>query len=50
MRNFHPRPVDGPKQRRPDIELAQSKLGWKPKISLDDGSRETVRYYRNSLL
>ena len=35
-------PVDDPKQRRPDISLAQSLLGWSPQISLQDGLRLTL--------
>ena len=45
--SFRPLPIDDPKQRKPDIELAQSKLDWVPTINLDDGLRETVRYFRN---
>jgi UDP-glucuronate decarboxylase len=45
--SFHPLPTDDPKQRQPDIRLAKSKLGWEPKISLEDGLKETIAYLRN---
>jgi len=35
-------PVDDPKQRRPDISLAQDLLGWSPKVSLREGLRRTL--------
>jgi UDP-glucuronate decarboxylase len=45
---FLPLPQDDPKQRRPDISLAES-LGWKPKIILDSGLYSTVQYFRDKL-
>lgn len=44
---FFPLPSDDPKQRRPNISLAKEKLGWEPKISLDEGLRKTISYYKN---
>jgi UDP-glucuronate decarboxylase len=46
---FHPLPQDDPKQRQPIIFLAKEKLNWEPKISLDDGLKRTVEYFRNLL-
>lgn len=46
---FRPLPQDDPRQRKPDISLAQSKLGWTPKVSLDDGLKETIAYFRKTL-
>lgn len=46
---FKPLPQDDPKQRRPDIGLARKRLKWNPKVSLDDGLKETVRYFRHVL-
>ena len=44
-----PLPQDDPKQRQPVIDLAKSKLGWEPKVNLEDGLKETVAYFRRSL-
>jgi len=46
---FRPLPEDDPKQRRPDISLANNVLGWSPKVSADDGLKETIRYFRKVL-
>jgi UDP-glucuronate decarboxylase len=42
-------PTDDPRQRKPDISLAGSKLGWKPTVSLTDGLAETIRYFKKLL-
>ena len=47
--SFLPLPGDDPKQRRPDITLARTELGWEPKVSLDDGLDHTIAYFRNLL-
>jgi UDP-glucuronate decarboxylase len=44
-----PLPQDDPRQRQPDIALAKAKLDWQPKVALDDGLKETVRYFRDLL-
>ncbi len=46
---FMPLPVDDPKQRQPDITLAKTMLDWTPKVSLEDGLKETVHYFRTLL-
>lgn len=46
---FIPLPQDDPKQRRPEIALAQSQLGWTPRVSLEDGLKETIAYFRKRL-
>ena len=40
-----PLPPDDPKQRRPDITLAKSTLGWTPKVQLEEGLRPTIDYF-----
>lgn len=40
-----PIPQDDPKRRKPDITLAKS-LGWMPSVSLIDGLKETIEYFR----
>lgn len=42
-------PQDDPKQRRPDITRAGEQLSWKPTVSLDDGLKETIAYFRKKL-
>jgi len=41
-----PLPADDPRQRRPDITLAQKTLGWEPTVSLEQGLGETIAYFR----
>jgi UDP-glucuronate decarboxylase len=42
---FKPLPSDDPTLRRPDITLARDKLGWEPKVHLDEGLAKTVDYF-----
>lgn len=43
---YKPLPQDDPRQRQPDISLAKEKLGWEPKIKLDEGLKKTIEYFR----
>lgn len=43
---YLPLPEDDPKQRRPDISLAKSALGWKPVVDLETGLGKTIDYFR----
>ncbi len=46
---FKPLPVDDPQTRRPDISLARQRLGWEPKVSLEEGLESTIAYFRSVL-
>jgi len=46
---FKKLPMDDPRQRKPDISLAKSHLHWQPFISLEDGLKETISYFRKRL-
>lgn len=46
---YLPLPEDDPLQRRPDISLAQEKLGWIPRIHLEEGLAKTIDYFRVAL-
>jgi len=46
---YKPLPVDDPKQRQPDIHRAKKLLGWEPKMALEDGLRETIRWFQANL-
>ncbi|MDR1162512.1 MAG: SDR family oxidoreductase [Candidatus Accumulibacter sp.] len=46
---FLPLPQDDPRQRKPDIALAESELRWTPKVTLEDGLKETIAYFRKTL-
>lgn len=43
---FKDLPVDDPKVRRPDISRAKVVLEWEPKVNLEEGLKETIRYFR----
>ena len=42
-------PSDDPKQRQPNIELVKAKFGWEPEVSLEDGLKETIAYFKTFL-
>jgi UDP-glucuronate decarboxylase len=43
---FMPLPQDDPQQRQPNIDRAKEKLGWRPTVSVDDGLKETIAYFK----
>ena len=44
-----PLPQDDPVMRKPDISIAQEKLGWQPKVPLREGLRKTIDYFDDLL-
>ena len=46
---FQPLPRDDPKQRQPDLGLAKCALGWEARVSLEDGLKRTIAYFRTLL-
>ena len=44
---FKPLPIDDPRVRQPDVAKANTKLGWEPKVKLEDGLARTIEYFRN---
>jgi len=47
---YLPAVEDDPQRRRPDIRRAKEHLNWKPKVSLENGLRKTIEYFRGELL
>ncbi len=43
---YKPLPQDDPKRRRPNIDLAKQLLGWEPKVSLEEGLKKTIDYFK----
>ena len=46
---FLPATTDDPKQRKPDITTAKREIGWRPQVTVDEGLRKTVEYFRSEL-
>ncbi|MCW5717140.1 MAG: SDR family oxidoreductase [Bauldia sp.] len=44
-----PLPTDDPRQRRPDITMARTRLGWEPTVELEEGLDRTINYFRQLL-
>ena len=42
-----PLPEDDPLQRQPNIDLAKERLGWQPRIGLEEGLQKTIEYFRS---
>lgn len=45
---FKPLPVDDPKTRCPDITKARTLLKWQPKVSVDDGLKRAIEWFRKN--
>jgi len=45
--DYQPLPADDPTRRRPDIALAQEKLGWRPQVPLREGLAQTIDWFRS---
>lgn len=43
---FKELPKDDPIKRKPDISLARERLGWEPKVELEEGLKETINYFK----
>ncbi|MBI3620046.1 GDP-mannose 4,6-dehydratase [Candidatus Roizmanbacteria bacterium] len=48
--SYHPIGQDDPKRRKPDISKAKQLLQWSPKVSLPDGLRKTIAYFKTAYL
>lgn len=46
---FKSLPSDDPIQRKPDITLAKKELNWEPKIDIEKGLKETIKYFAKKL-
>ncbi len=47
---YKPLPIDDPKQRKPDITLAEKELNWEPKIKIEEGIKKTIEWFKNNNL
>jgi dTDP-glucose 4,6-dehydratase len=46
---YRPIPQDDPRQRKPDITLARTLLGWEPKVPLEEGLVTTLEYFKTKV-
>jgi UDP-glucuronate decarboxylase len=44
---FKPLPTDDPVKRQPDISLAKELFGFQPKVSLEEGLKKTIEYFKD---
>lgn len=47
---FKELPKDDPVRRKPDISLAKEKLNWEPKVSLEEGLKKSIPWFREAIL
>jgi dTDP-glucose 4,6-dehydratase len=45
--NYHPLPTDDPTRRRPVITRARERLGWSPEVSIEEGLRRTMEWFKS---
>jgi UDP-glucuronate decarboxylase len=46
---YLPLPQDDPVQRRPAVHLAQTLIGWEPRVDIEEGLKRTIDYFRGTL-
>lgn len=46
---YMPLPSDDPRQRKPVIELAEKELDWRPLVSLEEGLKKTIQYFKSRI-
>jgi nucleoside-diphosphate-sugar epimerase len=46
---YRPLPPDDPARRRPDLTRASTLLGYEPRVSLEEGVRQTIAFFRKEL-
>ncbi|EED90780.1 dtdp-glucose 4,6-dehydratase [Thalassiosira pseudonana CCMP1335] len=46
---FLPKVADDPSQREPDISTAKRELGWSPKVSVEEGLKKTIEYFKGEV-
>ena len=44
-----PLPTDDPLRRKPDISSAKKNIDWEPNVSLDDGLKQTIKYFQEKI-
>eukprot|EP00977_Amphora_coffeiformis_P017583 scaffold5795_cov165-Amphora_coffeaeformis.AAC.10 len=44
-----PKAEDDPQQRKPDITVAKTQLGWQPQVKVEDGLKKTIKYFQRVL-
>jgi UDP-glucuronate decarboxylase len=46
---YMPKVADDPTQREPDISTARRELNWEPKVSVEEGLKKTIDYFRGEV-
>jgi nucleoside-diphosphate-sugar epimerase len=45
---YEPLPTDDPQVRQPDISQAREKLGWEPRVGLEEGLARTIEFFQEA--